>query len=109
MNTYIVYTHYSWLDVGRYKVILPPPRTVSSILQIQFQDKKRNRRDSPGGGGVHNMLRVQVCATHMGGFLGPKFSEQGSLFWQIFHKHRWVMEKLAKNSEKCQNSRQNSS
>ena len=33
------------------------------------------------------MLRVRVCAAHMGGFLGPKFSRQGSLFWQIFHKH----------------------
>ena len=29
------------------------------------------------------MLRVQVCATHMGGFLGPKFSKQGSLFGRI--------------------------
>ena len=35
---------------------------------------------NPGGGGVHNMLRVQVCAAHMGGFLGPKSSKQGSLF-----------------------------
>ena len=26
------------------------------------------------------MLRVQVCAAHMGGFLGPKFSKQGSLY-----------------------------
>ena len=26
------------------------------------------------------MLRVRVCAAHMGGFLGPKFSKQGSLF-----------------------------
>ena len=25
------------------------------------------------------MLRLRVCATHMGGFLGPKFSKQGSL------------------------------
>ena len=24
------------------------------------------------------MLRVRVCATHMGGFLGPKFPNQGS-------------------------------
>ena len=23
----------------------------------------------PGGGGVHNMLRILVCATHMGRFL----------------------------------------
>ena len=26
------------------------------------------------------MLRVRVCAVHMGGFLGPKFSKQGSFF-----------------------------
>ena len=23
---------------------------------------------SPGGGGVHNMLRVRLCAAHIGGF-----------------------------------------
>ena len=33
------------------------------------------------------MLRVRVCAAHMGWFLGPNFSKQGSLFQQIFHKH----------------------
>ena len=28
-------------------------------------------RSSPGkGGGVNNMLRVRVCAAHMGGFFG---------------------------------------
>ena len=26
------------------------------------------------------MLRVRVCAAHVGGFLGPKFSKQGSIF-----------------------------
>ena len=26
------------------------------------------------------MLRVRVCAADMGGFLGPKFSKQGSIF-----------------------------
>ena len=46
------------------------------------------------------MLRVPVCAAHMGGFLGPKFSKQGSLFRQIFHKQGWVIKKLAKNSKK---------
>ena len=29
------------------------------------------------------MLRARVCAAHMGGFLSPKFSKQGSLFRQI--------------------------
>ena len=52
---------------------------------------------SPGGGGGNNMLRVRVCAAHMGGFLGPKFSKQGSLFQQIFLKHGWFFQKLAKN------------
>ena len=46
------------------------------------------------------MLRVRVCAAHMGGFLGPQFSKQGSLFQQIFHKHEWVFQKLAKKSSK---------
>ena len=26
------------------------------------------------------MLRVRVCAAHLGGFSGPKFSKQGSFF-----------------------------
>ena len=60
-------------------------------------------------GGVHNMLRVRVCAAHMGGFLGPKFSKQGSLFRQIFLKQGWVIQKLAKNSKKWVVFRQNSS
>ena len=46
------------------------------------------------------MLRVRVFAAHIGGFLGPKFSKQGSLFRQIFHKQGWVIQKLAKNSKK---------
>ena len=33
----------------------------------------------PAGGGVHNMLRVRVCAAHLGGFLGPKFSKQATV------------------------------
>ena len=28
--------------------------------------------------GVYKMLRAQVCAAHMGGFFGAKFSKQGS-------------------------------
>ena len=51
-------------------------------------------------GGVHNMLRVRVCAAHMGGFLGPKFSKQGSLFRQTFLKQGWVVQKLAKIAKK---------
>ena len=47
-------------------------------------------------GGRHNMLRVRVCAAHMGGFLGPKLSKQGSIFRQIFLKHGWVFQKLTK-------------
>ena len=48
------------------------------------------------------MLRVRVCAAHMGGFLGPKFSKQGSLFRQI-------IQILAKNGEKWAVFHQNSS
>ena len=46
------------------------------------------------------MLRVQVCAAHMGGFLDPEFSKQGSLFRQIFFKHGWVFQKLAEKLSK---------
>ena len=45
------------------------------------------------------MLRVRACAAHMGRILGPKFSKQGSLFREIVHKHGWVSQKLAKNSQ----------
>ena len=38
------------------------------------------------GGGVHDMLGVRVCAAHVGGVSGPKFSKQGSPFRQIFHE-----------------------
>ena len=37
----------------------------------------------PPGGGVHNMLRVRVCAAHMGGFMGSRFSKQGSFSRQV--------------------------
>ena len=53
------------------------------------------------------MLRVRVCAAHVGEFFGPKFSKQGSLFRQIFHKRGWVVQKLAKNSQKWVVFRQN--
>ena len=46
------------------------------------------------------MFRVRVCAAHMGRFLGTKFSKQGSLFRQIFHKKGWVIQKLAKKIAK---------
>ena len=46
------------------------------------------------------MLRVRVCAAHVGGFLGPKFSKQGSLLRQIFLKPGWVFRKLAKKLTK---------
>ena len=55
-----------------------------------------SKTNNTRGGGVNNMLRVRVCAAHMGGFLGPKFSKQGSLFRQIFLKQGWVIQKLAK-------------
>ena len=34
------------------------------------------KKNNPGGS--HYTFRVQVCDVHMGGFLGPKFSRQGS-------------------------------
>ena len=93
--------------------LIPPEQQISYDLhnpQAYAQNRARTDRFSKSpGGGVHNMLRVRVCAAHMGGFLGPKFSRQGSLFRQIFHKHGWVFQKLAKNSQKWVVFRQNSS
>ena len=53
------------------------------------------------------MLRVRVCAAHMGGFLGPKFSRQGSFFgrfsinmggfsrnWRKIVKNGWFSAKI---------------
>ena len=37
-----------------------------------------------------------MCRPYMGGFLGLKFSKQGSLFRQIFLKYGLVFQKLAK-------------
>ena len=51
-------------------------------------------------GGVHNMLGVRVCAAHMGGFLDPKFSKQGSFFHKIFPKHWSVFQILVKSGQK---------
>ena len=41
------------------------------------------------------MLRVRICAAHVGGYFGPKFSKQGSLFRQIFLTHGGFIQKLA--------------
>ena len=68
--------------------------------RVQRELKVSNKNSNNNLEGVHNMLRVRVCAAHMGGFLGPKFSKQGSLFRQIFLKQGWVIQKLAKNSKK---------
>ena len=42
------------------------------------------------------MLRVRVSAAHIGGFLDPKFSKQGSLYRQILLKHGWFFQKFSK-------------
>ena len=75
------------------------PKSLPKKLRRKEENAFRLRGRDPGGGGVHNMLRVRVCVAHMGGFLGPKFSKQGSLFRQNFHKQGWVIQKLAKNSK----------
>ena len=68
---------------------------MTKVYPTRFYYRGRKAR----GGGVHNMLRVRVCAAHMGGFLGPKFSKQWSLFRQIFLKQGWVIQELSKNSK----------
>ena len=35
---------------------------------------------NPEGGNINNMLRVWVCAAHMGGFLGQNSLNKGSFF-----------------------------
>ena len=37
-----------------------------------------------GGGGVHIMLRVRVCAAHMGWFLGQNSLKKGPFFGRFF-------------------------
>ena len=73
---------------------------ITRVMLIKEDLPKEVTSKLEPGGGVHNMLRVQVCAAHMGGFLGPEFSKQGSIFRQIFHKQGWIIKKLAKNSKK---------
>ena len=46
------------------------------------------------------MPLVRICAAPMDGPLGSKFSEQGPPFPQIFLKHGWVWERLAKQAVK---------
>ena len=46
------------------------------------------------------MLRIRVCAAHMGGFLGPKFSNKGPFFGRFSinmggSSRNW--QKIAKN------------
>ena len=56
--------------------------------------------------GVHNMLRVRVCAAHIGGFLAQISLHKGHLFRQIFFEHGCVCrnwQKSVKNWFVCQN------
>ena len=40
-------------------------------------------------GGVHNMLRVRVCAAHMGGFLGRNSLNKGPFFGRFSINMGW--------------------
>ena len=44
------------------------------------------------------MLKVRECAADMGGFLGPKFSKQGSLF-AIFSLNIAGFQKFVRNCQ----------
>ena len=66
------------------------------------------------------MLRIRVCATRMGWFLGQTSLDKGPFSADfplpealvprvILHKHGWVIQKLAKNSQKWVVFPQNSS
>ena len=65
----------------------------------------------PEGGGYHNMLRVLVCAIHTVwmGFWVQYSLNKDPVFRQIFLKHGWVFQKLAKNCQKWIVFRLNSS
>ena len=54
------------------------------LLSILVTTDDTTKSVSFDPGGVHKMLRVRVCTAHMGGFLGPKFSKQGSLLTADF-------------------------
>ena len=47
--------------------------------------------------GIQYMLRVQVCATLVGGFLGQKFCKKGPFFSKAFCKHEHIWLKFAKD------------
>ena len=54
----------------------------------------------PGGGGVHHMLRVLVCAAHMGQLLSRNSRNKGPFFGRFFinmdgSSRNW--QKVAKN------------
>ena len=78
------------------------PCQLSSWVGMIYLYYARNHvpMTNPGGGGVHNMSRVRVCAAHMGGFLGPNSLNKGHIFSADFHKQGWVIKELAKNSKK---------
>ena len=44
------------------------------FLLLQMHE---SRQPADVGEGVHNTLRVQVCAAHMDGLFSPKFSNKG--------------------------------
>ena len=112
----IIKLSHDWLCIVSFPSSILRTFTRSSKLNDAWNHAKGRKHSTMGdtytstrGGGVHNMLRVRVCAAHMGGFLGPKFSKQGSLFRQIFLKQGWLIQKLAKNSKNWVVFRQNSS
>ena len=77
-----------------------------SIRAYDWRDKTAVH--DPGGGGRLNVEGMGMCRPY-GWALGPKFSKQGSIFRQIFLQNGWVIQKLAKNSQKLVVFRQNSS
>ena len=68
----------------------------STLGAVNFQKWELFLAHLPGGGGVHNMFRVRVCAAHMGGFWAPNSLNKGPFFG------RFSISKggLSRNSEK---------
>ena len=66
--------------------------------KIEKQKKAAERSKILGGytpGGIHNMLSLRVCATHVDGFLGQNSLNKGSLFGRFSSipeiSKKWVL------------------
>ena len=55
--------------------------------------RRETHGESPG---VHDTLRIRVCAAHMGGFWVLNSLNNGPFFDRFSLKHGWAFQKLVK-------------